>query len=249
MNTMNPKHAAELLFEGPLAEEYGMLAVICPSAAEISRRVGEYVDGWMPPYPEASLNLLEIGSGTGITTACLLASRKVALVESVDNAPAMLAQARHNLAAALAAKRLRLIERDALSHLQATPDASVDAVVSAYTLHNFLYGYRQSVLKEILRVLKPGGLFVNGDRYALDDAAEHLKSTQAEVRHYFRVFTELKRHDLLEQWIVHLFSDESEEHIMRLQPALEMMADTGFANTRLHFRDGANALVSAVKPA
>jgi tRNA (cmo5U34)-methyltransferase len=246
---MNLEHTAELLFEGPLAEEYEMLAVICPSAAEISRRVGEYVAGWLPPYPAASLKLLEIGSGTGITTARLLASRKNALVESVDNAPAMLAQARHNLAAALAANRLRLIERDALSHLQAMPDASADVVASAYTLHNFLHGYRQSVLKEILRVLKPGGLFVNGDRYALDDAAEHLKITQAEVRHYFRVFAELKRPDLLEQWIVHLFSDESEEHIMRLQPALEMMADSGFANTSLHFRDGVNALVSAVKPA
>jgi tRNA (cmo5U34)-methyltransferase len=245
---MNSKHTAELLFEGPLAEEYGMLAVICPAAAEISRRVGDYVGDWAPPYSAAALNLLEIGSGTGITTACLLASREDTLVESVDNAPAMQSQARHNLAAALAAKRLRLIERDALSHLREMPDASVDIVASAYTLHNFLHGYRQSALKEILRVLKPGGLFVNGDRYALDDPAEHLKSTQEEVRHYFRVFTEMDRPDLLEQWIVHLFSDESEEHIMRLKPALEMMADIGFTNAHLHFRDGVNALVSAVKP-
>ena len=58
----------------------------------------------------------------------------------------------------------------------------------------------------------------------------------------------MNRSDLLEQGIVDLFSDESEEHIMRLQSALETMTEIGFNGIRLHFRDGVNALVSAVKP-
>ncbi len=225
-----------------------MLALICPSAAEMSRRVGSFVGEWTPPYPVEQLQVLEIGCGTGVTTTCLLAGREDIFIESVDNAPAMLAQARQNLAEALAAERLRLVENDALSHLLTLPDASVDIVASAYSLHNFLHGYRQRVLEQIWRVLKPGGLFVNGDRYAIDDAAEHLKNTQQEVGGYFRVFNELNRPDLLEQWIVHLFSDESEEHIMRLRPALETMTAIGFQNVKLHFRDGVNALVGAVKP-
>jgi len=244
---MIAEHSAEHLFHGPIAEEYQMLALICPSAAEMSRRVGHFVGAWTPPYPAEQLQVLEIGCGTGVTTTCLLAGREDAFIESIDNAPAMLAQARQNLAEALAAKRLRLVENDALSHLQAMPDASVDIVASAYSLHNFLHGYRQRVLEQIWRVLKPGGLFVNGDRYALDDAAEHLKNTQQEVSGYFRVFNELKRPDLLEQWILHLFSDESEEHIMRLRPALETMTGIGFQNVKLHFRDGVNALIGAVK--
>jgi len=244
---MISEHRAEHLFEGPIAEEYEMLTRICPAAAELSRRVGQCVGDWAPPYPLEQLHLLEIGCGTGITTAGLLASREDALIESVDNAPAMLSQARQNLAAALAAKRLRLIENDALSHLREIPDASVDIVASAYTVHNFLHGYRRRVLEEALRVLKPGGLFVNGDRYAVDDATEHLKNTQEEVKGYFRVFTEINRPDLLEQWIVHLFSDESEEHIMRLRPALDAMTEIGFQNISLHYRDGVNALISATK--
>jgi tRNA (cmo5U34)-methyltransferase len=244
---MSSEHTAEHLFEGPIAEEYEILRLICPSAAEMSGRVGKFVGEWTPSYPAAQLNLLELGCGTGITTASLLASREDALIDSVDNAPAMLTQARQNLAAALAAKRLRLIENDALSHLCEIPDASVDIVASAYTLHNFLHGYRRRVLEEVRRVLKPGGLFVNGDRYAIDDADEHLKNTQEEVRGYFRIFGEMNRPDLLEQWVVHLFSDESEEHIMRLQPALEMMTEIGFDNITLHFREGVNALVSAAK--
>jgi len=244
---MTSEHSAEHLFEGPIAEEYQMLTLICPTAAEISRRVGNFVGEWTPPYPATQLELLEIGCGTGVTSICLLASRTDVRIESVDNAPAMLAQARQNLAAALTEQRLRLVENDALSHLQGMPDASIDIVASAYALHNFLDGYRRRVLEEVLRVLKPGSLFVNGDRYALDDAAEHLKNTQQEVKGYFRVFNELKRPDLLEQWIVHLFSDESEEHIMRLRPAFDIMAEIGFQDINLNFRDGVNALVSGVK--
>jgi len=242
-----PLHTAEKLFEGPIAEEYRFLSLVCPAAAEMSRRVGEFVGAWVPPYRVEQLNLVEIGCGTGITTNSLMASRTAMHVESVDNAPAMLSQARQNLAPALAEGRLSLIENDALSYLQGIPDDSVDIVASAYTLHNFLSGYRKRVLEEVLRVLKPGGLFVNGDRYAVDDAAEHLKNTQEEVKEYFRVFLEMKRPDLLEQWIVHLFSDESEEHIMRLQPALDAMAEIGFQNICLHFRNGVNGLVSAEK--
>lgn len=248
LRIMVQKHTAEHLFHGPIADEYDMLKQICPSAAEMSRRVGAFIGSWMPAYPYTHLNLLEIGCGTGITTAHLLAYRDHIEITGIDNAPAMLSQARQNLAEALEKGQLHLIENDALSHLQGIQAGSVDIVASAYALHNFLNGYRRQVLEEILRVLKPGGLFINGDRYAVDDANEHLRNTQEEVKDYFRVFLEMNRPDLLEQWIVHLFSDESEDHIMRLQLALDAMAEIGFRDTALHFRDGVNALVSSVKP-
>ncbi|CAL1239683.1 class I SAM-dependent methyltransferase [Candidatus Methylocalor cossyra] len=238
---------AETLFEGPIAEEYELLRLICPAAADMSRRVGEWVSAWTPPNP-GTLDVLEIGCGTGITSLHLLNGRADLRLTGIDNAPAMLAQARRNLAPALAEGRLRLIEADALSHLRGLPSASVDLVASGYALHNFLDSYRDRVLAEIHRVLKPGGAFVNGDRYALDDTREHLRSTQDEVRVYFRTFLELNRPDLLEQWVVHLFSDESPDHIMRLAPALERMEETGFRPVTVHFRDGVNALVSGAKP-
>ncbi|MDD5463313.1 MAG: class I SAM-dependent methyltransferase [Methylococcales bacterium] len=245
---MIQEYTAEHLFQGPIADEYDMLRQICPAAAEMSHRVGEFIGGWMRTYPYTHLNLLEIGCGTGITTAHLLAYRDRIEIVSVDNAPAMLAQARQNLAEALNSGHLHLIENDALSYLQSIPDSSFDIVASAYALHNFLDGYRSRVLEEVLRVLKPGGLFINGDRYAVDDAREHLKNTQEEVKGYFQVFLKMNRPDLLEQWIVHLFSDESEDHIMRLQLALDIMAKIGFRDIDLNFREGTNALVSAVKP-
>lgn len=240
-------HTAEHLFYGPFAEEYHFLKRICPPAVEMSRRVGEFVAAWRPAGSTPLRQMLELGCGTGFTTQHLLDSREDVRILAVDNAPAMLAQAREHLAAPIAAGRQDIREQDALAALHSLPDHSVSIVASAYALHNFLSGYRSRVLAEIWRVLEPGGVFVNGDRYAIDDPAEHLRQVQAEIRGYFRVFLEIDRPDLLEQWVVHVFSDESEEHLMRLQPALNEMKAMGYAGVELHYRDGFNALVSGVK--
>lgn len=238
----------ELFFTGVQADEYRLLKLLCPAAETASRKVAAFVAEWAPPGPTASLNLLEIGSGTGVTSFHLLQSRDDFDMVGIDNAPRMLSQARENLAWALAAGRLHLEEIDALGYLRQLPDASVDIIATAYTVHNFERNYRALVLAEIFRVLKPGGIFVNGDRYSLDDEAEHLRLIQAEARDYFRILLEMNRPDVLEQWILHLFSDESRDHVMPLTPALRAMESIGFAAVTVHDREGVNALVTGSKP-
>ncbi|WOJ90601.1 class I SAM-dependent methyltransferase [Methylocapsa polymorpha] len=243
-----PTDRAERLFSGPIGAEYEMLKLICPAAAAISLRVGEFVAS-LPARPTRPLELFEIGCGTGITTQALLEARPDLAITAVDNEPTMLAQARGNLSRFVDQGRVRLVEADALSGLRELPTESVDVVASGYAVHNFLNGYRDRVLSEIFRVLRPGGLFVNGDRYGLDDDAEHTRLTQEEARHYFKAFSAIGRYDLLEQWIIHLFSDESADHLMRLGPALTKMRDIGFDPAEVHFRDGVNTLLTAAKPA
>jgi tRNA (cmo5U34)-methyltransferase len=97
-------------------------------------------------------------------------------------------------------------------------------------------------------VLKPGGRFINGDRYALDDISLHTRIIQEEVSGYFKVLTNINRLDLLEHWVVHLFSDESENHVMRESAALQQLNDAGFTDVRLSHRMEVNALVTALKP-
>lgn len=225
-----------------------MLKLICPAAAAISLRVGAFVAS-LPARPTRPLELFEIGCGTGITTQALLEARPDLAIDAVDNEPTMLAQARGNLLRFVDLGRVRLVEADALSGLRELPTESIDVVASAYAMHNFLDGYRARTLSEIFRVLRPGGVFVNGDRYGLDDAAEHTRLTQEEARHYFKAFSAINRYDLLEQWIIHLFSDESADHLMRLGPALTKMREIGFVPVEVHFRDGVNTLLTAAKPA
>ncbi|AAU92370.1 methyltransferase, UbiE/COQ5 family [Methylococcus capsulatus str. Bath] len=247
MNAISSLHTAERLFSGPIAEEYEKLALICPAAADMSRRVGEFVAGWLRGRAVPD-DALELGCGTGVTTAALLAALDEVPLTAVDSEPSMLVQAGANLASWIEAGRLRLVENDALSFLRDQADDSFEVIASAFTLHNFMNGYRREVLQEIFRVLKPGGLFVNGDRYGLDDTLEHTRLIQEEVKQYFKVFRELNRIDLLEHWIVHLFSDESPDRVMRLAPSLDAMAEIGFHPVSVHYRDEVNALVTGSKP-
>ncbi|AMK77964.1 MULTISPECIES: class I SAM-dependent methyltransferase [Methylomonas] len=236
----------DAMFSGVIGQEYQMLKLICPFATEMSRLVGEIVGAYCDAQ-NTTQTVVELGGGTGITTLAILSAADNLRVLSVDNEPTMQSQAKQSLRDWIAAGRLSFSSEDALTALQALASESVDILASAYTLHNFHIDYRRRVLAEIYRVLKPGGKFVNGDRYALDDISAHTRSTQREVGGYFKVLTEINRLDLLEHWIVHLFNDESENHVMRESVALAQMADAGFRDIDLQQRMEVNALVTAVK--
>ncbi|MEY2666571.1 MAG: hypothetical protein RLZZ384_742, partial [Pseudomonadota bacterium] len=215
---------------------------------KMSHLVGETLAQFAERKRNDTLNVVELGGGTGITTLALLNATENTRILSVDNEPVMQEQAKNHLKSWVETGQLTFSPVDALSALHYLPSASVDVIASAYTLHNFSNLYRSDVIAEIYRVLKPGGKFINGDRYALDNISLHTKTTQEEVAGYFRVLVAENKLDLLEHWIIHLFNDESENHIMRETPALEALHETGFMAINLSYRSGVNALVTAVKP-
>ncbi len=237
----------EAMFSGAMGKEYQMLALICPLAAKMSQLVGSAVAAYSQQFPK-KLRIVELGGGTGITTAAIFAETTNSVIISVDNEPTMQEQARRNLQPYHEAGQLIFSGDDALSALEKMPDNSIDVIASAYTLHNFLAPYRAQVMVEIFRVLKSGGQFINGDRYALDAISAHTLLVQKEIAGYFKVFIAQNRLDLLEQWLTHLFADESENHIMRESVALAQLSQVGFVDINLTQREEVNALVTAIKP-
>ncbi len=238
---------AEHQFKGAFAEDYAFLQLICPAVTECAQRSSVAL-AQLPGRPDGRpLKVLEIGCGSGLSTRAFLDARPDLFLEAIDLAPTMLDQARNNLASDVASEKLVLHLADALSFLEKTPSDSLDVVISNYAMHNFLDGYRAIVLKELFRVMKPGAFFINGDRYGMDDPVEHLKALQEEVRGYFRVFKSMERWDLLEDWVIHVLSDESLDHVMRLTPSLDCMRRVGFVDIEILHRETVNTNLIARK--
>lgn len=241
------KSQYDALFSGVIGHDYDTINLICPLATQMSRLVGITAG----EYAEKTTNILtvvELGGGTGITTLSLLTASDKLNILSVDNEPVMQEQAKKHLSKWKDEGRLTFSGDDALTALNKIATDSVDIVASAYTLHNFLDSYRNEVIEEIFRVLKHGGQFINGDRYGLDDISQHTQTIQKEISNYFKVLTKVNKLDVLEHWIVHLFNDESENHVMRETTSLIQLRNAGFSDIKLIHRIEVNALVTAVKP-
>lgn len=237
----------DALFSGVIGQDYDLLKLICPLAAEMSRLVGAAVAGY--PLDATELNVVELGGGTGITTLALLTANDAVKVLSIDSEPTMQDQAKQHLQQWVDAGRLVFSGDDALTALTKLAADSVDIIASAYTLHNFVDSYRQAVITEVFRVLKPAGRLINGDRYGLDDVGQHTRLIQQEISGYFKALVGMQKFELLEHWIVHLFNDESENHVMRETVALAQLRAAGFVDIKLTDRCEVNALVTASKPA
>lgn len=172
-----------------LPQHAGDLAAVAQVLEERRRRSLEFFDRYarqwddlartllpVAPYREKLLELvptgvrlLEIGIGTGGLLAELAVRSAHAI--GVDHAPAMLEEARRQLAAAgLGDIDLRLGD---MTHLP-LPDAAVDGVVANMVLHHA--ADPSQVLAEIRRVLTPGGSLLLADlaRHERESVREQL---------------------------------------------------------------------------
>lgn len=236
------------LFHGRLADEYSLLSRVCPELLDCSREVAALVAAFPQRTDGRPLEALELGCGTGLSTLRFLQSREDLILHAIDLAEPMLIQAREALAEAHQQGRVSFECGDMVRLLEARPSESADLVLSNYALHNLLEAERKTLIREIARVLRPGGALVNGDRYGMDESDAHLARLQQEIRVYFREFLAMNRPDLLEAWILHVFSDESPDRVMRLQPSLALLLDAGFETPVIHYREGINAVLLARRP-
>lgn len=150
--------------------------------ADTGKALKDYIDGHCQNLP--TIKVLEAGPGTGITTLELLKSDPRVQVTSVDNEPKMLSAVKDRFSKSEELKgKVEFVLSDILKFLESREDESFDAFASVYTLHNFPPEFREKVIRLIAKKLKPGGVFINGDKYAEDEELHQKDLTDTKKRY------------------------------------------------------------------
>lgn len=222
-------------FADKIGAEYALFPLAAPHYKECQRLIARIA----AQAVDKQSAVLEIGCGTGLTTAELIKAMPDAKIVALDAEQVMISQARKALP-----KRVKLVCADALEYLTKQPDQSFDAVVTAFCLHNTAEEYRQAVFAQIGRVLKAGGLIISGDKIAQDDVLEHWQSLREQID-AFAVFQTTNYSELQAEWTAHYLEDDRIRFTESEQ--VQLLKDAGCKDILLHRRWRMDAVYSGVK--
>jgi tRNA (cmo5U34)-methyltransferase len=132
------------------------------------------------PFPNtAALRAIDLGIGTGYFTERFLNNFPNSRVLGIDGAQAMIELAKARLTSL--ASRVDFLIGDFRKLQELAPDAgTVDAVFSAYALHHLRRPDKETVVRQVVELLVPGGWFVNADLIVAD--SPELESRLQEIR-------------------------------------------------------------------
>jgi tRNA (cmo5U34)-methyltransferase len=233
-------------FDNALGEEYELLKLAYPHYDSFETMIGTVIAEHFKDNPLSSIKTLEIGSGTGITTKFLLECDPRLQIVAVDNEKKMMEQISENLKRWDAVSRVTLIEKEIMDYLKDVPDASFDVVTSGFVLHNIENGTRDKLIAEIYRILKPDGIFVNGDKYSENDPVVRQEIYEKQIAR-FDVYDSIGRSDYKKEWLEHMARDEESDLLFIEGKAKEFMISLGFKHVATNYREMMEAILSGVK--
>ncbi len=146
------------------APTYDAMVALSPGYHDQLRTAAEALVERLPAADGEPLQVLDLGCGSGASTRALIdawaargGSADRLSVTGVDASEGMAEQAR----AKTWPPSVTLVVSDAVAHLESLPSGSVDGVLAAYLLRNV--PDRARLVREVARVLRPGGTFVLHD--------------------------------------------------------------------------------------
>lgn len=158
-----------------------------PDEQERLIRQGLYLEPWVHPGIDfsARASVLEVGCGVGAQLQILLRRFPSARYTGIDASALQLARARELLAEPLAAGRVELARASA--YKLPFPDANFDGVCIFWVLEHL--ADPPAALAEILRVLKPGGVFYCTEVF---NSGLYARPRQPGLENYWRAFNALQ---------------------------------------------------------
>jgi ubiquinone/menaquinone biosynthesis C-methylase UbiE len=132
------------------------------------------------PFPRtAALRAIDLGIGSGYFTERFLNQFPNSRVVGIDGAQAMIELAKARLTSLAARVQFVIGDFRKLQEL-ASAAGTVDVVFSAYALHHLSRSDKETVLRQVVKLLVPGGWFVNADLIVAD--SPELESRLQELR-------------------------------------------------------------------
>lgn len=133
--------------------------LIVPERRELLSIISRLATENMPEKPK----ILDLGCGYGDVTAVILQQKPQASALLMDISDDMIRLSRDRFRNN---PDIRIIRHDLNEDLPAaTPEREFDSVVSCLALHHIGFEKRVGLYRGIRELLKPGGLFVNGDQF------------------------------------------------------------------------------------
>ena len=240
-------------FAGILGKEYAKLLRSMPHYPLIQDTIARLTNQGLSQGrgTQKQRMILELGCGTGLTTLSISQYVTNACIIAVDQEPTMLKQHRANvvegreLELASSGLVIKTVQADALTFLKKQKDSSFDAVVTGFMLHNLPIALRAKILKEIARVLRPGGRFVNGDKIAPDSEKLHNTYLLQQIAKFIDTYTAPEDLAYCVGWIEH-YAQDNKTGIRYLESEVRSSLKTaGFGKIKIVGRHCMEAVVVA----
>ena len=232
-------------FNGKVGEEYDLLLMAMPHYGRVQESVGLALKNHFSKIKKERFEVTELGCGTGITTPYILESDPRVVLTCVDKEPIMIDQAKKRKWVRKYGERLRFVVDDSESYFRDLPLDSLDAVASAYMLHNLYDIERPGILKQINNALAPKGIFVNADKVA-QDGDEHNYHLKWQLD-MLKIYDTIGRQDYRKAWEEHYLFDNQPGIIWREAKLISDFNGAGFKGIKRTFREHMEATFSAIK--
>ncbi len=215
---------AENSFSDTLVEEYDLFGKVFPFHDELQATIPYSLKEHFSENNNGSgLTFLDIGAGYGFTTKLVAAVFPKAHFILNEYDAELISRADTFLHEYDYEKRVGDIEEI----IQKIPDASIDAVYTAWVIHNFPPSKREILFKHIARVLKPTGVFVALEKVGNIGLQREKDLSQAIIDLYPFV-TIHNRPDLFIEWVKHDLRDEELDIVFTDDENEKLLKDNGF---------------------
>jgi len=185
------------------------------------------------PFPKtAALRAIDLGIGTGYFTERFLNHFPNGRVLGIDGAQAMIELAKARLTSL--ASRVEFVIGDFRKLRELVPGAgTVDVVFSAYALHHLSRPEKETVLRQVVELLVPGGWFVNADLIVADSPELETRLQQIRIAGIVEraggADTRFANSALTRQFLADLELKEADQPLT-LAENLELLRSSGLKN-------------------